>query len=324
MSATGGVALLDSRLDISMVPESVAIRTVSPTILGRLLAEWRLMKLAGSADTVLCFGNLPPLLRNNGAVTVFLQNRYIFGNRDLRAFSVGKRLRIRLERAWFAMRVDARRMSIYVQTPSMAEEMLRETGIKACVFPFAPSTAKTVSISEAPRFDFIYVASGEPHKNHAQLIEAWKLLGRQGLFPSLCLTLDPVVHPELVHALERATQDHGLQITNLGVVSLAEIEHCYQRSRALIYPSTLESFGLPLIEAAALGLPILASELDYVRDVVSPAASFDPNSALSIARAVKRFLRQGDEPQKIFSSADFLREIQGSERTDHARSTTPT
>jgi len=311
ISNTGGFAFLDRRLDSSSVPPSVVIETVAPTILGRLLAEWRLMRRAGPDDTVLCFGNLPPLFRNKGRVTLFLQNRYLFGKRDLGAFSHGERLRIRLERLWFSLRTDARTMSIFVQTPSMAEELRRETGIEARIFPFAPPNATTTpaSLREEPRFDFIYVASGEPHKNHRQLIEAWKLLARQGLFPSLCLTLDPMAQPHLVDAIQRAMEDHGLQITNLGVVSHAEIEQCYRRSGALIYPSTLESFGLPLIEASAQGLPILASELDYVRDVVSPATSFDPESPLSIARAVKRFLHRSDESPNISSSAEFVQEI---------------
>ena len=306
------MALLDPRLNVTSVPSSVVVKKVRPTIPGRLLAEWMLMRLTGPNDTVLCFGNLPPLLHNRGAVAVFLQNRYLFGDRDLSGFSASVRLRIRLERAWFATRVNARKMSIYVQTTSMAEELLHATGIKASVFPFAPGMTTTVSSKQDTLFDFIYVASGEPHKNHLQLIEAWTLLARQGLFPSLCLTLNATAHPRLILEIEKAKQDHGAQISNLGLVSSVEVERYYRRSGALIYPSTLESFGLPLIEASALGLPILASELDFVRDVASPVVSFDPYSALSIARAVKRFLHQGDEPQKIFSSADFIQEIERS------------
>jgi hypothetical protein len=44
------------------------------------------------------------------------------------------------------------------------------------------------------------------------------------------------------------------------------------------------------MEAQAAGLPILAAELDFVRDVCEPTVTFDPHSARSIARAVERFL----------------------------------
>jgi glycosyltransferase involved in cell wall biosynthesis len=64
----------------------------------------------------------------------------------------------------------------------------------------------------------------------------------------------------------------------------------YSQAQALIYPSRFESFGLPLIDANQAGLPVLAAELDYVRDVLDPTQSFDPESPDSIARAVKRYI----------------------------------
>ncbi|MDA9221646.1 glycosyltransferase, partial [Methylophilaceae bacterium] len=74
-----------------------------------------------------------------------------------------------------------------------------------------------------------------------------------------------------------------------GYLIHSEIIKLYNQSNALIYPSLLESFGLPLVEASQLNLPILASELDYVRDVIDPIEVFDPTSPISISRAVKRF-----------------------------------
>lgn len=312
--ARDSIALLDTRLDTSGVPTDLAFERFSPTLLGRWRAESRVQQLGQPGDTVLCFGNLPPLFRNKGRVAVFLQNRYLFGQRDLRAFTWWHRWRIRLERFWFSQRLDKARMQVYVQTTSMADELLRETGIQARVFPFVPNgtaSAPRPGRVESPEFDFIYVASGEPHKNHRQLIEAWTLLGQQGSFPSLCLTLDPDRHADLLKHLRLAKERHGLRITNVGAVAASDMARCYLRSGALIYPSTLESFGLPLIEASQLGLPILASELDYVRDVATPAESFNPNSPLSIARAVSRFLRQSLALQPVFSSADFVDAVIG-------------
>lgn len=61
------------------------------------------------------------------------------------------------------------------------------------------------------------------------------------------------------------------------------------------------------------GLPIVAAELDYVRDVVTPMQTFDPTSPVSIARAVKRFLGVADHPSPLLSPADFLRQIEAAE-----------
>ena len=78
---------------------------------------------------------------------------------------------------------------------------------------------------------------------------------------------------------------------------------------ALIYPSKIESFGLPLIEADAMNLPIIAAELDYVRDICSPTQTFDPNSSISIARAIMRFLNIKNDPIKILNGHDFWQEL---------------
>ena len=53
-------------------------------------------------------------------------------------------------------------------------------------------------------------------------------------------------------------------------------------------------------------MPILAAERDYVRDVVAPVVSFDPESALSIARAVMRYQGWGAEPAMPGDAASFL------------------
>jgi len=90
--------------------------------------------------------------------------------------------------------------------------------------------------------------------------------------------------------IEEMCKLHGLKITNERYLSHSEILKLYKRVDALIYPSTFESFGLPLIEARQAGLRVLASEMDYVRDVLDPEQTFDPQSPVSITRAVKRFL----------------------------------
>jgi glycosyltransferase involved in cell wall biosynthesis len=49
-----------------------------------------------------------------------------------------------------------------------------------------------------------------------------------------------------------------------------------------------ESFGLPLIEAAAAGCKIISSDLPYVFEVVKPSLVFDPNDISSIFKVLNR------------------------------------
>jgi glycosyltransferase involved in cell wall biosynthesis len=101
-----------------------------------------------------------------------------------------------------------------------------------------------------------------------------------------------------------------LNVTNIGFVPPLELLGHYARSRALIFPSTCESFGRPLMEAKELGLPVLASELDYVRDLLDPAQTFDPASPLSITRAVKRFLDKPEQRPPVLNATEFLTDMQ--------------
>jgi glycosyltransferase involved in cell wall biosynthesis len=159
------------------------------------------------------------------------------------------------------------------------------------------------------RQGFLYVASGEPHKNHRNLVEAWTLLAEEGIRPGLCLTLDKNRFSDLCGWIEDKVKDMGLNITNVGTISAQDLEGVYKESFALIYPSDFESLGLPLIEARCSGLPILASERDYVRDAVDPEETFDPGSPVSIARAVKRFLGILEKPLPVMDAREYLSKV---------------
>ena len=66
---------------------------------------------------------------------------------------------------------------------------------------------------------------------------------------------------------------------------------------------------MPLVEARSYALPIVAAELDYVRDVVVPEETFDPHSPRSIARAVRRHLGRRDKVQSLQDGKSFLEQL---------------
>jgi glycosyltransferase involved in cell wall biosynthesis len=153
---------------------------------------------------------------------------------------------------------------------------------------------------------FLYVASAEPHKNHKVLIDAWCLLVEEGLSLKLLFTFDEATFSDVADYLTLRNVGLSLKIQNLGSMPHSSIVDLYNRVDALIYPSNFESYGLPLIEARQAGLDILAPEMDYVRDLVDPESSFDPASAVSIAKSVKRYLGVIERPLKIVSAKEFL------------------
>lgn len=304
---------LDSRMSVLECAGRNAVKQIKPTLFARIKAEFFLHRQVQTEDLLLCFGNLPPLLRSRGRVTVFLQNRYLFGPQNFAGFSLATVLRLSVERWWFRTRMRAD-YQLVVQSETMRRELKQCLGFDSLVLPFVPTFVYSPTAPQSQeanaRFDFVYVSSAEPHKNHRNLVEAWKLLAAQGVRPRLALTVDPVTFPAMASFIAQAKLDHSLRIENFGVLPHGQVRALYEKSNALIFPSRLESFGLPLLEARQLGLPILAPELDYVRDVIEPDQTFDPASPTSIARAVLRHLSIQVHRIEPVDAATFLARIQ--------------
>ena len=311
------VAWLDDRCqDVVTIPANANITWVKKTVLSRLFAEVSLAKRAKKNDKVLCFHGLPPLVKNKAQIHVFLQNRLYLEELDSAGFSFFTSVRLAFERRifrWFRYRVD----SYWVQTPSMARCLLKLCGSdsnRIHICPFATNNGVR-ELNASQKWDFVYIADGEAHKNHRNLVEAWKLLSQQSLRPNLALTLSERDSALKTWVAETA-QKHDLRITDLGQRTHNEVLNLYSEAQALIFPSKSESFGLPLIEATQAGLPILAGEMDFVRDVCEPVQTFDPNSPVSIARAVLRFLGQPEKPIPTVSPKEFIESILEDQNTN--------
>jgi glycosyltransferase involved in cell wall biosynthesis len=310
-----GCLILDERVQLPKgFPRNLIVYRIRSSIWGRLMGEWYLRKWTRIGDSVLCFGNLPPILRLQGKVLLFLQNRYLIEPKTLKGFPFFHRLRITMERLWF--RWGKKNVTHFiVQTPSMQRTVEQRLRIRPIALPFLKDPKNYTRVMNIPRdrakaeHGFLYVASGEPHKNHRNLVEAWTLLAEEGIRPGLRLTLDENRFAKLCDWIEDKIRNFGLNVTNVGSLSVPYLERVYQESLALIYPSDFESLGLPLLEARCAGLPILASERDYVRDAVDPEETFDPGSPISIARAVKRFLRIPENPLPVMDPREYLSKV---------------
>lgn len=147
----------------------------------------------------------------------------------------------------------------------------------------------------------VYLAVGtiEPRKNHAYVLAAFERLWSQGVDVKLCLIgkfgwkSDRLMnrirtHPELNSRLfmfERADD--------------ASLAYAYRHARALVFPSHLEGFGLPMIEAMQHGLPVMASDISIFREIGGEyVAYFDQTAPESLAELVRQFETDGLFPAK--------------------------
>lgn len=277
---------------------------VKPTLFSRIYAELILSKI-GKNQKIFCFHNIPPILCRAKLITVFFQNKLIVEKKFLNGFDIKQNFISSFEYAlnlFFHHKVS----TYIVQTKSMcsalSKSFLKNTNEGPQIIPFIPSSIEiTDALNAKKNWDFIYISSGDPHKNHRNLIESWKILASENIFPTLALTVGKEYF-ELCKVIDIAKLESGLKISNLGKIDHTAAIELYHKSKALIYPSVSESFGLPLIEASIIGTPIIAGELDFVRDVCIPSETFDPNSPNSIARSIKRFL-QINEAERSFMNA---------------------
>jgi len=312
---------VDQRSDIFLNKiDGIEFRVVKPNIFARFFAELNIKFTAKKGDSLLCIGNLPPLWRNIAYTTVFFQNRLILTFRRseyLNDYDKLTHIKFFIRRI-FLIFFSKNANQFIVQTESMLNEFKSFLPTQNVIaLPFLGKSLSVPSkldfFENLKPYSFIYVASGEPHKNHKRLIESWILLALEGHYPNLVLTLDFQIWPELCDWINSQTRLYRLNIVNIGQVNRETVYYHYSMSKALIYPSYVESFGLPLLEASENKLPIIAPELDYVRDVVVPTETFDPFSSLSIARAVLRFLGKSKKPLEISSVELFWQNLVGDE-----------
>ena len=306
------VFILDQRLKFpnSLILKGRILR-VSPTLTSRFFLEFQLLRLITEETRILCMGNLPPLLAEPKQVVVYLQNRYLIENLSLSSFSLLVRIRINLERFW--LKSKAHRVNHFiVQTNSMSKLLQLKLWRVPGIVPYIvlPKVEKNKSnLALKNRYDYVYIATGAPHKNHRYLIEAWIIMAKRGFFPTLCLTIGKDNEPELFRWIDARRQKYDLKIEMVGELKHSEVQNLYNISSTLVYPSIVESLGLPLLEAVASGISIIASDLDFVHDIIKPTAVFNPHSTVSIADTLMKNYPKSKVKTliKVQSASSFLK-----------------
>ena len=127
---------------------------------------------------------------------------------------------------------------------------------------------------------YFYPASFIPHKNHLKLIKGFQNAFYNSPKPiKLILTISPAQLP-----INFLLNNKSLFLC--GKLSPYQVLNTYKFIDYLIYPSLIESLGLPLLEAKINNLPVIASNFDYVYEVCDPYLTFNPHSIDDITRAV--------------------------------------
>ena len=89
----------------------------------------------------------------------------------------------------------------------------------------------------------------------------------------------------------------NLKIEFHGTLSIDMVNELYNFCEFTIYPSLVESFGLPLIEATNYHCKVIASDLPYIHEIIEPSLTFDPYSTESISNAILKAIDTDDLPK---------------------------
>lgn len=142
---------------------------------------------------------------------------------------------------------------------------------------------------------FLMVGTLEPRKGHRLALEAMEILWARGISIGLCIAgkkgwmVDELMeriahHPELdkkLFYIDKPTDE--------------ELQYAYSHSLALLFPSAGEGFGLPLIEAAQFGTPLIASDLPVLHEIAGAHATyFSLGTALELANTLEQWLKNAN------------------------------
>ena len=140
---------------------------------------------------------------------------------------------------------------------------------------------------------FFYPASGAVYKNHKTLVEAAKLLKNEGYDFKLVLTLKGN-EVRKIRVLKKECEQAGIIVDWVGTQDMNQMKE-YYLSSILVFPSYLETIGLPLLEAREMGAPIICANLPYATSIIGDydkAMFFQYDDPVELAELMKTALSE--------------------------------
>lgn len=138
---------------------------------------------------------------------------------------------------------------------------------------------------------YLTVSTIEPRKNHQFLFDTFKKLWADGVDVSWVVVGRAGWK---VKSLLKEMKSHEMYEKKMWILHDVDDEglrYCYQRSKALLFPSIVEGYGLPIIESLNYSLPVLASDTPIHREVGKENIDYfsieDCNQLVDILREIE-------------------------------------
>ncbi|NTS66797.1 glycosyltransferase family 4 protein [Sphingomonas sp. HHU CXW] len=243
-----------------------------------------------------------PLLSLCNAAPIAL-TRQIVTIHDAAPFSVPQAYS-RPFRTWYRFMIRAlgqRSSAIMTDSKFSADELMRRADIptdKLTVVPLGCDHILATGRNQAVldrhelrgRRYLLAVGSSSPHKNYAALLRVARHMSNQPFLFVIAGGTSARVHAieDEVDANPGRSDSH---IRHVGRVTDAELRTLYEHADGYVHPSYYEGFGLPPLEAMALGCPVMSARAGSLPEVLSDGALyFDPHDDADMAAAIARFM----------------------------------
>jgi len=249
---------------------------------------------AWGADLYFSAGETVPFRSPCPTIASF-RNPTVFASHD-QARGLRDRLRLRVLRdlSRFSASASDRILFVSEDSANWIGDSIGLAPRKRVVVHHGIDTARWLAAPKRPVHPWPYILSVSSiyrYKNFVKLIEAYALLAkRRRDVPDLVIVGDDQ-DPEYsrkMDAARAATRSLAEHIHILGEIPYAEVPAWYAGAELFVFPSYLETFGHPLLEAMASDVPVVAADIPVFREIGGDAAFYaNPHSAQALAGAME-------------------------------------
>ncbi|MFH1611257.1 MAG: glycosyltransferase family 1 protein [Patescibacteria group bacterium] len=172
-----------------------------------------------------------------------------------------------------------------------------------------PREARSVSLTALGVYQpyFLYVGNAYPHKNIEMMMHAFSRFKENNQYVQLVIA----GRKDMFSArLEKEADELGLSLENVRFIDLPtdeELSALYKNASLFIFPSRIEGFGIPPLEAMSYGTPVVASNTSSIPEVLKNAAQyFDPDDIEALVELMKQSINEPQRFEKLIKEGQEL------------------
>jgi glycosyltransferase involved in cell wall biosynthesis len=178
--------------------------------------------------------------------------------------------------------------------------------VESIDIPLIHATSNNVNKSSDELFHIIFPASSLVYKNHIEIVQAIFKIKAKNIeqFKRIKVHFIGVTKDKMLPFVQEVINNNiDSSFIFEGTVPYEHMQEKYQHSDMLVFPSYIETLGLPLIEAAMNGLPILAADEDYAKEALNGYSNVTYLPVKNPDKWADAILQQMQHPTK---GKDFL------------------